>query len=263
MAAQLATQGIDQSKIADMVSNVKSSPCEIIALCVPTAENRFTSVSIYSDGDAEVKQAILNNRAMHLLKLCGNNVAKVYGDCFVGRSLDDERVDWERMDFSNEDLSDDAEWIRLAAKANAGKSMSSFSTSGTLQKFAESSQQQQQKQLLQEQQDIVSDDMPGVTWNQNKDEIEVRFSLPSTISAKELQVKIGSNTVLIGPKNGSTPLPFIFEKFLTPPKGGHLFGSVRVDDSTWSVLTEKDKSKVLAITLIKSNSAMWKSLLLA
>ena len=70
---------------------------------------------MYSDGDAGVKvNPIVNHRANKILRLIGNTQSNIIGDCFIGRCLDDERVDWERLDFLLEDLCDDAPWILAA-----------------------------------------------------------------------------------------------------------------------------------------------------
>jgi hypothetical protein len=49
------------------------------------------------------------------------NHACYSGDAFVGRFHDDESMEWNRLDFSLEEASPDAHWVKTCAEQNKCK----------------------------------------------------------------------------------------------------------------------------------------------
>ena len=142
VARQMQEKGMDASAIEkslrDFGDNLAGN-VEIITLCLPTEASGFQSVSLYCDGNSSFRDDGSNRpntRATALAQACGYKDMTIMGDCFIGKALDDERVEWERLDFTATDVSINASWVTLAATLNKGKDMSAWSTSGSLASMA-------------------------------------------------------------------------------------------------------------------------------
>lgn len=70
-------------------------------------------------------------------------------------------------------------------------------------------------------------------WTQTLDEVTVHIPLPENIRAKDLDVAIGSNSISIRQKGGSSSRPDVF----LPPIEGTLFARIRPSESTWTLET--------------------------
>lgn len=276
-----SSKDVDANMIKDLVDNHKdvAGNVEIITLAIPTASNLFYSVSLYCDGNSSFKNGpniIVNNRATNLLRQCGHKDTVIIGDCFVGRTKDDERVEWERVDFTLLDLNDSSsQWIKDAAKANAGKNLSSYSTSGSLNamKNANSIGSQSTPALSlspsitgntitldNPSEESIQMQEKSYAWTQSDEEIELRMRIPSTLPAKQLEIKILPNRVIIDrkTKKGSDDdvIDTVSARFAAESTSGSLLYRINASDSTWSIADERE-GKVLTLNLSKTVSKHW------
>jgi hypothetical protein len=274
MAKQLKENGMTDEQIVEAMSkfgNTVSGNVEIIALGIPTAANSFTSVSIYCDansryrtgGDSERQ----NKRATLLARGCGHKDLTIMGDCFVGRAHDDERVEWQRLDFVEEDVLPTSLWVQCANTANSSKNLSSYSTSGMALNVMEQTKAKPSTVTSAAVTELPDERVPdeGFWWTQDQGEIEVRIPLPGTavLPAKSLLCTIRASSITIGdkrlnPSEGSA-VEGVHPKF-TASNGAPLSAEVNVGECSWSIDQEKS-GRVLTITLIKRLKQHWKSLL--
>lgn len=246
----------------NMGSNV-----EIITVCVATEANKFVGVSMYSDGYITFKpRCIVNKRATKLLRDCGHDV-DVKGDVFIGRAFDDEREEWVRLDFTLSDMDESSAWVISTSKANVGRNMGAYRTSGAM------------KKIMQPNSSNSNDDSAGnggvkaveeldtgyLSWNQTSDEVEIRLLLSAENNAKNINVIITSTTLRITPKvppsAGSEPSLLTVGSQFQTLSGASLFSRITKDESSWSIAIE-DNMKVLTVTLAKADTLSWKHLLL-
>lgn len=266
-----SSKDVDANMIKGLVDNHKdvAGNVEIITLAIPTASNLFYSVSLYCDGNSSFKNGpniIVNNRATNLLRQCGHKETVIIGDCFVGRTKDDERVEWERVDFTLADLNDSSsQWIKDAAKANAGKNLSSYSTSGSLNAMKNAHSLGSQSTSHSPSSTITVDNPSeesiqmqekSYAWTQSDEEIELRMRIPNTLPAKQLEIKILSDRVIIDKKTKKGPddvIENISTRFAAESSDGSLLHRINASDSTWSIADERD-GKVLTLNLSKTVS---------
>ena len=278
MAEQLKGKGVDALKIEEILASdlgeKVAGSVEIITLAVPKPANRFHSISLYCDGNSSFKETgkIPNLRATVIARLCGHSNMVIMGDCFAGRALDDERVEWERLDFCAADFTESAKWVLEAAMANAGKNLDSYSTSGALNAM------QQQGSAA----PAVAAAPPAepvsefsatqkFVWGQTEEEVEVRMRLPEGLLSKQLCVEFApAGRLFVGRKNAKTPadaaiagLDECFSQQVGDSgKGAQLQGPLCAGDCTWSVADERE-GRLLTITLAKAKKGNWKSFLKA
>lgn len=285
LSLQLAEKGIDAAEIDKILSSKLGErvvgSVEIITLSLPTPQNNYISISLYCDGNSAFKVGgkVPNTRATAIVQACGHQNTVVMGNCFIGKAMDDERVEWERKDFPLEEFHVSAGWVRAAAQANAGKDLGKYSTSGTLSAMHES----QQQQLQQGKGKVPTAAKPAVTveapsefsasqlfvWTQTTEEVEVRMRLPAGLLSKHLNVIFTTATLFIGRKNAKTGADALIET-VDPrlsavtadcvPAGARLGGPINTGDSTWSIADEKE-GRCLTLNLAKANKATWKNLL--
>lgn len=252
----LVQQGMESSKIRDIMDTIGGrrigSNVEIITVSVANEMNHFIAVSMYSDGHIAFKlNPPTNSRATKLLRSCGQDI-DVKGDVFVGRSFDDEREEWTRLDFNINDLDSNSPWISSTKSANVGRNMGAYRTSGAMKKMIQPGTAAADEELGAQSAEPI--DKGYMSWSQSIDEVEVRFALLITCTAKSLIVTITSSSLRICGKSGEH-IGDVGQQFQTPG-GAPLFGKIIKDDSTWSISTENDM-KVLTITLAKADSINW------
>lgn len=254
--AQLASSGVDPSSVDFSNMSRMGSSVEIVTVSVATPANGYNSVVLYCDANRSFKSLRSNVRATRLLQEAGHTEALIHGDCFFGRALDDERIEWERLDFSIEDLNSDASWVRAAKAANAGKNLSAYTSTGAL-KMIQQQQQHQQNSNSQETGCVKGDESQNeMSWSQTSDEVELRFNVPTSLTSKDIKVVIGAKKLAINVVNSDvTPIPPSFERFVG--NGIELYNTVSVGDSTWSLMTEGKDKKVLCVTLSKAVNVTW------
>lgn len=270
---QLQDKGIDAAKIDEILDRGSglnlTGTVEIITLAVPTARNSFESVSLYCDGNSAFKETgkIPNQRATAIARACGHSSLMIMGDCFIGRALDDESREWERLDFSAADLRLDAAWVQAAAKANAGKNLSSYSTSGALDAMQNANAG---KKVVSEAPAAPASEFSSgklFVWTQGEDEVEVRMRLPGGLLSKHLNVQIASNALYVGRKGAKSAAEAAVEgvdqRFSAESgavRGAALAGTVNPSESTWSVAEERE-GRMLTVTLAKARRQHWAKLL--
>lgn len=274
VVAQLKGKGIDPSKIDEILDRGSglnlTGAVEIITLAVPTILNKYESVSLYCDGNSAFKEGgkVPNERATAIARACGHSSLVIMGNCFIGRALDDESREWERLDFPEADLSLDATWVQAAAKSNAGKNLSSYSTSGALDAMQNANVA---KKAAPEPAAVPASEFSDgelFVWTQGEDEVEVRMKLPGGLLSKHLSVQIANGALFVGRKGSKTPadaaLEGVDKRFSamtgTVP-GAALAGAVNPSESTWSVAEERE-GRMLTVTMAKAKRQNWPKLLL-
>lgn len=272
MATQLGAKGIDPAKVDEMLSSQFGDrvvgSVEIISLAIPTNRNNFHSISLYCDGNSAFKESgkVPNVRATAIVRACGHVNMVVMGDCFIGRAKDDEREEWERLDFSLDEFSMTANWVVAASVDNAGKNLSNYSTSGALDMM--------QNQMQQPGASSGSTKATGLTsaaatesefaegqsyvWTQTSDDVEVRMKLPAGLLSKQISVKITSSGLFVARKTGAA-IEGVDAIFSSSAEGAKLSGPVNVEDSSWSIAEERE-GRLLTVTLCKAKNSTWKKL---
>ena len=256
----LVQQGMESSKIRDIMDTIGGrrigSNVEIITVSVANEMNHFIAVSMYSDGHIAFKlNAPTNSRATKLLRSCGHDI-DVKGDVFVGRSFDDEREEWMRLDFNVKDLDGNSPWIGITKSANVGRNMGAYRTSGAMKKMIQPGTAATDEEVGALSAEPINKGY--LSWDQSIDEVEVRFALSLTCTAKSLIVTITSSSLRICGKSGEH-VGDVGQQFQSAD-GALFFGKIRKDDSMWSISTENDM-KVLTITLAKADGINWHQLL--
>lgn len=279
LASQLAEKGIDAVKIEEMMKNQVTDrtigSVEIITLSLPTAQNNYISISLYCDGNSAFKAGgnVPNSRATAIVQACGHQNTVVMGNCFIGKAMDDERVEWERRDFIKPELDVSAPWVRVAAQANAGKDMGRYSTSGTLSAMHEAKQSKPTAGMTTPKAEpavVQSEFSPSqlFVWTQSAEEIEVRMRLPIGVLSKHLNVTFTGTSLYVGRKNAKSCADALIET-VDPcftamngatPTGAKLGGAINVSESTWSIAEERE-GRCLTLNLAKAGKATWKNLL--
>lgn len=271
MAEQMKEKGMTEVDISNMLKNygdsLGASNVEIITLCLPTKESGFRGVSLYCDGNSSFRGArfnMPNARATALASSCGFKDMAIMGDCFIGRALDDERVEWERLDFTADEVSISAEWVTFSANLNKGKNMSSWTTSGTMSAMANAQGPPAVSTTAPAPPIVEEVDASGFNFKEDGDDVELRMKLPQSVPSKNLLVLIKPQSIVIGLKSVSktsgTEIDGVSKEFTSNGEvGAKLKGLVDIDESTWSVANERD-GRWLTITLAKKGSAPWKTL---
>lgn len=252
-----------QSPIADYPS------CDIMALSIPLAANGYQAVSLYSNnyGTVILKE---NTRATALVTACGHTLQRaILGDVFVGRAHDDERKEWERMDFTVSEADAKADWCRRARSSGGGGGQGGNHATTTASTLSNLVHQQLNVAAGQGKAPpkIIGgsggggdastnstlfgmEGAPPVTedwgsWTQSQDEVELKISIPAGIKSKECQVVF---------KRQSIKVAVAKEVKLD----GALFGPVVPDDCTYTLENSVDgeDGRELCITLTKAQDGM-------
>jgi hypothetical protein len=273
---QLKAKGIDPAKISDVLNRGAGdgliASVEIITLSLPTVQNKFVSISLYCDANSAYKAGgpVANVRATELVRACGHKSMVVMGTCFLGKALDDERLEWSRLDMHVEECSIDSSWVQASAKANVGKNLDGYSTSGALN--ATMQQQQQHSgpasgsKAVEPRGEFTEE--AKFSWSQTEDEVEIRMKIPEGLTTKQLSVLFAQTSVCVTKKNAGTgpgtEVPGLDARFQQQDPQPQLHGRINVSESSWSV-AEEHEGRILTITLCKANSsgkkvAAWDSL---
>jgi hypothetical protein len=257
LAAEIRSQAPGNTKLAEMsdvsimnfIKSTHTSPqCEIIALTVPTAGNQYHAVSMYISEHGE----IFNDRATKLVLACGHQLPEgkenappgVYGDVFVGRCHDDEaRDDWTRVDLRKEDVTDlQSPWITIANAmgGGGGHGRAPASLSGVLGQMHQSGSSHNNSGVPHP----TQEEELGYTWDQTKDEVEIKFKVSSGTKAKYCKVTFGMSSLKVTVA-GQTLCQ------------GPLGGKIVTDESTFTIQDE-GKGRELCVTLTKKDrGAIW------
>jgi len=256
-----AVSNLDDDQLLEIMRTTKSSAtCEITALTLPTPRNSHRGVSMYTADDARLQNLPYNTRATSLLTACGHSISPteekvvssigsaprggIHGDAFVGRYHDNELRDiWEREDITVQEVTVHQcplpEWIELALKPGGGGSGGSVSTTTTYNNNNVPSIQ-----------DLQIGKGEGYTWNQNDDEVELRFPIDTNTAIKARDVKIDF-------KMKSIKVIVLGKTLLDATLGG----DVDTEDSTFTIEDNGSSSsgKELCVTLGKKERYTWRT----
>ena len=288
-------QLLQSSSSSSSSTNEEYPSCDIMALSVPLMTNGYQAVSLYSNNYSSTllqqhQQQPLqeNRRATALVIACGHSLISssssqsqlqnqpqqpqpIRGDVFVGRAHDDERIDWERLDFTVADADPKAPWCRQARSPGGGGGQGGrFPTAAS----SLTTLLQQQMNVADNQAPMIMgeggasgtssgnnhqgsmfgmDGAPAVieewgSWTQTQDEIELKVPLTEggagsvLVKAKDCQVlfRRQSLKVLVGN---------------VVKVEGTLFGSIVPDDCTYTI-ESGGGGRELCITLTKAEEGM-------
>jgi len=205
--------------------------------------NGFMHINIYCDDSGTAKGLPTNQRASAISDQCGLP-RNVCGDAFISRLIDDGNDAFERMSFTLEELSSDAEWLHQAKAINLGKTQDSqISKMKELVPGATVMTPGDSQPSAME----LSEDMPSelgsFVWSQDNDEVEVRVLCPSCTKAKDVKciVRADSVQLVIGTLAESEVL------------NGKLHSGVDSDDTNWSI-EDCGSERVVRLTIAKAQS---------
>jgi len=105
---------IDQ-RMLDIATSL--SMVETVSLLSHTKDHNFIAINLYVDDEGMVKNLPLNMRASEIAQCAGNPI-EVRGDAFLARVLDDGD-NFDRLDFTIDEISSNAEWVKHAQIQNA------------------------------------------------------------------------------------------------------------------------------------------------
>mmetsp|Transcript_2135 Transcript_2135/g.2093 ORF Transcript_2135/g.2093 Transcript_2135/m.2093 type:complete len:284 (+) Transcript_2135:29-880(+) len=257
--------GLENDEVQLTTKNhLKIDFVNICSLCLPTLQTNYIGISLYSHCEGKELNLPYNSRATDIVKACGHITTEIYGDAFLSRYYDNENEEWKRVDLRIEEASISSQWVHEVAQMNAGKNMSSYTTSGitnqTLQNLLGSGSGSSNSNINSRNSvEEVKNDGP-IQWTQTNDDIEIQIEIPSQTKSKDVKVKFTSTTLSVNVINLNYNEEVLFGKILLP-QGARLFRTIQPDDSTWTLSREGDKL-FLHITLNKSSSINWTSLLI-
>lgn len=90
---------------------------ETVSLLSHTRDHKFVAINLYVDDEGMVKNLPINKRASEIAQCAGNPI-EVRGDAFLARVLDDGD-NFDRLDFTIDEISSNAEWVQHAQIQNA------------------------------------------------------------------------------------------------------------------------------------------------
>jgi hypothetical protein len=217
--------------------------CDISALTIPTSQNNYTAVSLYTAGGD-----VLNPRATKLVVGCGMDTT-VNGNVFVGRCIDNEPGDiWERVDFTIADVDPSSDWCKLARSSSSGSSSRSSPTSlsSILQQQMQGGQGTTMVNAT-ETTDTFGTNGTCVTeswgsWSQTKDEVELKLVVPQGTKSKDVKIHF-QRTHLSIQVHGVELVE------------GTTFDPIIVDDCTYTIQNEGPaQQREVCVSLAKANS---------
>eukprot|EP00392_Amoebophrya_sp_AT5.2_P006370 g6382.t1 len=259
---------LDTSKLTDdvMAQISAMTSVDIFPLLLPVEKTGWTGVNVYVDDKGIAKNLPKNVRATELATECGYATQVFYGDAFLSRMEDSEKLDiWRRMDFGLGDMTSSAAWVKQAQDQvkNKAQSQSTLTNgfpvgqingeekilSGTVYYPATGEEDEMRVVLYQ--------------WSDKKDDVEVSFpnlpppassgssNTPSTSTAtkwdkKQVRVVFKKQGVIVS--YGGKELVNV----------GKLFAAVEHDECSWSIV---DGGKLLQLTLPKLDAKLqWTAL---
>jgi hypothetical protein len=230
---------------------------DITLLSVPRAP-AFDSYSLYSDPDAAAKGHPVNKRATALAHATGHPQALIIrGDAFLGRCVDDEAGDvWERRSVAPSDAHPSAPWVVATAKANAGRSMANWSSSGVMAQSANPALAASASPDTGNgwRRSRAKGDDPassGYLWKRSAPaEIEIKAPVPTGTRAKDVEVVLMRSRLGVRLKATPTGVTQISGP-LGNVGGSKLTGAIDAEESNWTI----DKDAVLVtLSLVDAGS---------
>jgi len=107
---QMPNQQVDPS-VMEMFSQMAAFDC--VPLLKTTKEMHYVGVNLYVDDQGVAKGLGLNRRATSVAFAVGTPI-QILGDAFIARLVDDSKDLFQRLDFTIDDLKEEAAWIRAA-----------------------------------------------------------------------------------------------------------------------------------------------------
>jgi CS domain len=231
----------------------------ITALTVPTADNGYQACSLYSmihstDTSVEVP---FNARANALLTACGHQVRRndaseggnaIYGDAFVGRALDDESRDWERLDFTVDDVDPASDWCRQA-RAVGGVGGAGRKAAASLVNLAQQMGSRSPSVITPPDRSTTNDASYGMdgaaalnepwgTWTQTAEEVELKLAVPKETTTKDCCVQFHRNRIRVAVKD-----QVLLE--------GQSYDPISPDESTFTLQNDGPTGRELCISIGK------------
>ncbi len=223
---------------------------ECFPLSHPNSINKQTKVGLYLDEAGQLKRLPANKRAAALARTCGFNDVPLVGDMFVGRVGPAEDGQVCNLDFSLLDLdSSKAAWLQGVQKQNYEHGLSTNRVAMESEAGPATG----------------ADSDRGFSWSENGEIVEVVVSVPAEIAkvgSKDIKVRFTSRSLLVQIRNSAPhSLASQFDPahsaepnaMLTLLDIPQLAGTIRAEDSTWSV-----SGRDIELSLEKSDgSANW------
>jgi len=253
-------QQMDDNALIDFVrTSQASATCEITALTVPTALNKYQAVSMYGDDNGRTRNLPFNKRATSLMKACGHGLpaqadnedgkqSGIYGDAFVGRCIDNETEDiWKRVDLDVSEVEGDlngVEWCRIARRKGGGGGYGGTGTAASLSGLMGNALGGGD---LTKGSSLASKELSenGYKWSQTDDEVEIKIGVASGTKAKYVKVKFGRKSLKVTVA-GQTLCD------------GETWGDVVLDDCTYTIQDDSESGgRELCVTLGKKQSEHW------
>lgn len=249
----------DDAVIETILKSQVQPSCDITALTIPTAGNKFKACSMYAAESAQKHGLSFNSRATALLTACGHAASDgVYGDVFCGRANDNEEVDvWERTDFLSADTDAGADWCRVARGAGGGGGSGGRTAASSLSNLVARSQMATRNDNSVQVMDgsggnqgaNIGTDAYGMnavypvveswgSWTQTAEEVELKFAVTAGTKSKYCKVQFGRNSVKVVVA-GQTLLQ------------GTTFDPISLDESTFTLQDEGPTNRELCVTLGK------------
>lgn len=236
---------------------------EIISLAIPHESNGYIGVSLYCDGSAIAKGRSENTRATAIARSCGYKDLRVLGDAFISRYYDNESSgaeveDWVRRSIAASECDVDAMWVRACATLNAGRNMSSFTSSGSMEKSLQALQGGGHETSSES-----YDPDAKIAWSQSLEDLELVILFETVVAPKDVKIKFKPKNLHISVPESALPILTakeieMKEKLQSGPDGAELFDRVVTDDCTWCIEKDKDGTKSkLTVTLTKGSSRNW------
>ena len=95
---------------------------ETVALLPGGKKNNYEHVNMYCDDRAISKNSIVNSRACGIASTCGLKTLQVRGDVFIGKLIESDEQ-FERLNFTLQDLDSSSKWMQVAHNLNMAKVM--------------------------------------------------------------------------------------------------------------------------------------------
>jgi len=238
------TTSLDPETLDHLLS---STSVDILSIAVPSKENEYFGVSLYCDDKGKAKKLLLNDRAYGLAASCGLVGHFFHGDVFLSRMYDDGEEHWFRTDFTMDDVSSVAAWVKRSADQAARKlSSGPASLSGLAERFLANSGQSPALMTPDEvdARNHVKGETEKYRWYQSSEEVEITIPVADSVTKAQIEVDIKAKSVrvVVGTET-------VVE--------GDLADGIDTGDSTWTFST---KDRLLQVTLVKKTSGkMWET----
>jgi hypothetical protein len=204
----------------------------------------------------------VNKRATSLAHATGHpQTLVIRGDAFLGRCVDDEAGDvWERRSVAPSDAHPSAPWVVATAKANAGRSMASWSSSGVMAQSAnpalaaaaapDTGNNGWRRSRAKGTGDGAAE-ASGYLWKRAAPaEIEIKVPVPAGTRAKDVEVVMTRSRLGVRLKATSAGAAQIAGPLGTVG-GSKLTGAIDAEESNWAI----DKDAVLVtLSLVDAGS---------